>query len=325
MDVEEKIKALMNFRNEKQRISFDADYQEIFSDEGARKSKFILETLATRPDVKNEDLDKYVFVSIGGADGSEAEQILRETRVGVAILVDISDEACEKARKKREKIKEETGKDLIVMQGDVTQRLEDVVRQLEDHKIRLKKSGLILSAQAVLHELPRRSPNFTESIFFGSLFRVYENNMFFGREPIRTERWPSRVQVRIGNASSDSLFALAEIINDRLSITNEAIAPVANGYVSLNSILALELIHKVIRTKSVSEFAHEIGEQLTSVQPDLLRKKIEFYLGAGKVSIETTNPGGFWMLGENTMSVQKMRRDMTYPSQQPTQSLSEFP
>ncbi len=293
MDVKEKIDRLINYNISAEDVSFDDEYQKIFRDEGIRKSKYILEALSTNGKARNEDLAKYVFISIGGADGSEAEAILRDTRISKAISLEISDDACDKARQRGKTISNELNKDLIVVQGDATQRLPDVLRHMEKLKHDNDLVGMVLSAQAVIHELPRRSPNFRISVFFGQLFRVFENNMFFGREPIKTERWPDIVELKVGNASSESLVKLATIINDSLSITDLNATPIANGFINIDSTLALELLHKLIRAKSVSEFTYELDEQLTSLDPDVIKRTIENHIGYGTTTVEPTTTDGF--------------------------------
>ncbi len=293
MDVNKKLEALIAYNSNSTDISFDKDYQTIFEGEGVRKSKYIIDTLSTNSEVSKEDMSNYVFVSIGGADGSEAEEILRNTRIEKAILLEISEAASKSARKKAENIQKELGKELVVLQGDATQKLDDVINCMENFKKNSGCNGTVLSMQAILHELPKRSLGFRQTVFFGQLFGVFSKNIFFGREPIKVERWPDIIELKAGNGSSANLAKLADIINEKLSIAELETKAIANNYINIDSTLALELLHKLIRSESVSKFKYELGEQLTSVDIDLVQKIIENHLGIATVIVEPMITEGF--------------------------------
>ncbi|ASJ75774.1 class I SAM-dependent methyltransferase [Granulosicoccus antarcticus] len=301
MDVSQKIKSLIAYNLENEDISFDKEYQKTFENEGLRKSEYILNILSSNNETAKEDFSEYLLVSIGGADGSEAEHLLKSTKIKKAILVEISDSAANAAKEKSKEILDKYGKELRVMQGDLTQRLEELIREMNDFKNTANNPGLVLSMQAVLHELPKRSPGFRLSVFFGQIFSVFNKNVFFAREPIRVERWPEIVEVKVGNATSGDLVKLANIINDKLSIAELETTAIANGYINIDSTLAVELLHKLIRSNSVNNFKYELGEQLTSIDTAILQKTIESHLGAATVTIEPTVTEGFkeaWRLHE---------------------------
>lgn len=315
MFVEDKIKKLLDYNNSSEDTSFDKEYQSTFSEEGIRKSKYILDFLDSNDEVSGEDLSKYLFVSIGGADGSEAESILKETNIDKAILLEISDDAAESARERRDKLAK-IDKTLAVFQGDATQRLGDVITRMKEFRDEENINGLILSIQAVIHELPRRSPGFRASTFFGQLFSVFDKNMFFGRETIEAERWPDIVAIKVGDATSESLSKLAVLVNDKLKITDFNVTPVAKGFVDMNKTLALETLHKLIRSKSVSEFRYELGEQLTSVNPDSMKNIIESHLERSTVHLETTTTEGFkkdWK-GHSVEVKDEIGNPLSYPT-----------
>ncbi len=293
MDVDKIINDLINYNNSSNKPLKDEEYQKIFEEEGTKKAEYIINHLRTHSELENEDLSRYVYLSIGGADGSEVEAIFRDTEVENAILVEISDAASDLARNRSKKLKKELGKSLVVIQGDTTQRMTDVLKKMEELSGEQNIDGLILSIQAVIHELPKRSPGFRSSIFFGQLFKVFSNNVFYGREPIKPERWPPTLELSIGNASSANLKKVADIVNEKLHITKKEVVDIANNYVNIDAVLCLELLHKVIRSKDVAEFKHELGEQLTSVDPNVTRKIIENHIGNNTVVIEPTTTNGF--------------------------------
>ena len=293
MNVDQIITELINYNNPKNNTITDKEYQEIFVEEGKKKAEYIVNHLLKNEELSNEKLSNYLYLSIGGSDGSEVEYIFRQTDISFAILLEISDEASSLARDRRDKLKKELGKELIVIQGDATQRMDDLLKKMKELKTVNNLSGLVLSTQAVIHELPRRSPGFRLSIFFGQLFSVFNNNLFYGREPMAPERWPETLELAIGNSSAESLKKVADIVNEKLSITTKEVVAIANNFVNIDSVLCLEVLHKVIRYDSVDKFLYELGEQLTSVNPNETRNIIENHLGANSVVIEPMTTEGF--------------------------------
>lgn len=293
MSTKLKVESLINYNNNKDNVKFDEEYQSIFKDEGDRKSHYILEQFNTNEEIKNENLSKYVFVSIGGADGSEAESILMNSNIEKAILLELSTSGCESARKKSKKLSKELNKELIVCEGDATQKLDEVIQIMENYNETDKINGLVLSIQSVLHELPRRSKNFRLSVFFGQLFSIFENNMFFCREPIKITGLPDIIEIKVGDSDPKRLTVLADLIDNKLSLSKIKTTPVAGGFINIDSTLGIELLHKLLRSKSVSEFKHELGEQLTSVDPDIIIKHIEKSIGKSTVRKEQFTTDGF--------------------------------
>lgn len=148
----------------------DADYQDSFAAEGSRKARYIVDDLRYREAhglLRTSDLG---YLSIGGADGSEAEQVLTDTEISKAVMVEVSDSAVRRAAARVERLAA-LDKQLIVFQGDATALLDSSLRRLEDWCTAGKISGLVCSAQGVLHELSRRSPGFDLPVFLGKLFR----------------------------------------------------------------------------------------------------------------------------------------------------------
>ncbi|KQC30230.1 PIG-L deacetylase family protein [Flagellimonas eckloniae] len=293
MDVNQIIADLINYNNPQNETITDKEYQKIFKEEGKKKAEYIVKHLSNDDELVNEDFSKYLYLSIGGSDGSEIEYIFRKTNISYAILVEISDEASSLARKRGDKLRSELGKELLVVQGDITQRMNDLIKMMKEFKSDRKLYGMILSTQAVIHELPKRSPGFRLSVFFGQLFSVYKNNIFYGREPMRPERWPETLELAIGNTSSENLKKIADIVNEKLSITKKEVIEVANNFINIDSVLCLEVLHKVIRSNNAENFIYELGEQLTSVNPNEMRRIVENHIGENTVLVEPMATNGF--------------------------------
>ena len=267
MDITKKIEAFIAYNynsNVAAEYTFDYEYQEIFANEGERKAQYIIADLLSKFSNYNLPLDQFAYFCVGGADGSETAAILKNTDINHAIMIEISDTAAESTRNRSAQLRE-NDKHLYVLQGDANQRL------LEDLKHECNIKGLVLSAQAVLHELPRRSPNFNMPVFLGRCFSIFAKNAFYCREPISPERWPNFVEVSIPKVIGARFKIFSSLINNKLNISDEIIEVVGSNYVYMENVLALEVLHKLLRCRNVNEFTYELNEQLTTIDTNYRR------------------------------------------------------
>lgn len=272
--------------------TFDLEYQSIFSKEGERKAREVINRLLLKCSDLGFDLSRFAYFCVGGADGSEVETILNETEIIHAITLDTSDEGTVRARIKSENQKK-VGKNLLVLQGDANLRLDDVLSYLNKLRESYNIDGLVVSAQAVLHELPSRSPNFNFPVFVGKCFSVFQNNAFYCREPILPERWPEFVEVKLPGVDGERLRILSCLIKEKLSMSCRPPEAVGYNFVNMDAILAVEVLHKLLRTGSVKHFKHELGERLTSIKTDEIQRMLEKDLGPGSVRVEPFITDGF--------------------------------
>lgn len=267
----------------------DQEYQETFADEGERKSKYIIEYLERV--CAPEELKDFGYISIGGADGSELEYILSNTPINHGVLLEYSDAASNIARKKAEKLKsKDSNLKLDVMQGDALARLSDATEALK----KSGKKGVILSAQAILHELPSRSPLFEKLKFSGILGLVYkgfDHGVFVCREPCEPFGWPKDIRLKIPGVEADMLTNLCELIRDKLGMKSN-ITALAGDWVMMDSVLAVESLHKAIRQNPPKRFQYELGEQLTSFEPTKVGSELRHYLDCTP-HVERVTTGGF--------------------------------
>ncbi len=273
----------------------DADYQDSFASEGSRKARYIIDDLRYREARGRHRICKLGYLSIGGADGSEAEQVLRDTEISKAVMIEISDSA---VRRAVERVKQlaALGKELIVLHGDATAILDTGLRTLEGWCSTGDISGLVCSAQGVLHELPRRSPGFDLPIFLGKLFRSadWQTCAFYSREPCSPVGWPELVRIRIPGIEGAEIVRAAQYVRDRLKMSGSPVN-LAGNWVGLPATLAVETLHKLIRGSSVRRIGYELGEQLTEFDPMAVKRHLESFLVGMRVSVEYVVTSGFKM------------------------------
>lgn len=274
-------------------IEPDVDYQSGFSEEGGRKAQYIVDDLRYRESQGMVRVSDLGYLSIGGADGSEIEFILSQTEISRGVIIEISDSGAERARE-RSKALSVLGKELLVVQGDAMGVLDQALEKLEQWLAEGAISGLVCSAQAVLHELPRRSPTYNLSVFIGKLFRKSEWSTcaFYSREPSRPQGWTESVMIRIPGVRGESLSKFATYTRDRLSMAGIPSA-LAGEWVGMPSMLAVETLHKLIRGNSLRRISYELGEQLTQFDPIAVKKQLEVLVSGMRVSVDSITTGGF--------------------------------
>lgn len=274
-------------------VSIDEEYQDNFSNEGDRKATYIIDDLKYKESNGEVIINALCYLSIGGADGSEIEKILTATEIKKGILIEISDAAAERAREKAKQLSA-LGKELIVLQGDASEKLDDALSVVERFVKKDMISGLVVSAQAVLHELPKRSKSYNLPIFLGKLYREPKLDycLFYSREPCEPKGWTERVRLRIEKVSNEDLFRFTCHVRDRLKITGDP-QKLSSNWLNVESILAIESLHKLLRNNTLKRIEYELGEQLTEFNPFDVKKTLENSVEGMKVSIEYLITVGF--------------------------------
>jgi len=285
-NLEDRIKQLLSAAHARD-STIDTEYQQTFQEEGIRKSEYIIQDLNTREERGELDTYGLIYLCIGGADGSEVEQVLKNTKIRAALMVEISNQAADLARDKARQISNELNKEMLVIEGDVTAKLQDIVNNLAIFKERYALTGIVCSAQAVLHELPRRSPGFDLSVFLGKIYQDpnWETVGFYSREPCKPFGWPDVVELRIKDVTGDSLRRFAVHVAQRLGLPQKA-ENIANDWVQVSGIVALELLHKLLRNDTTGKLNYELEEQLTQFDPDLTKTILGDHVPGIKVTVE---------------------------------------
>jgi len=265
------------------------EYQETFAEEGFRKSSWILEEITKLSQEHSLPLDKMGYISIGGADGSEIENILMNTPINYGVLLEYDTGASEKARLKGSKLSD-IGKKLHVIQGDALSRIDEAFTHLKSNGCEL----VCVSAQAILHELPNRSASFRGfDHFTAKIFSGFETTILISREPCRPLELPPDVEVHISEVPAKKLEAFIKLVADHLRFSRNDTFIHPNGFVQLDSVLCVEVLHKVLRSQSLSELKYELGETLTSLNTEELQDYLVSICGPTNVHVNYLTTDGF--------------------------------
>jgi len=263
-------------------LSYDKDYQFSFKDKGIRKASQVLEYVNAEyqcylskskfQDNNSNDLTSLrsstAIVSIGGADGSELITLMSALDSPSGILVEISPSATAAARAR--------GIDLVI-EDDVMDAAPKVVSQLRDWQKQSKISTVLISCQAVLHELPSRSSTFTKEAFLQEyltpIMKAGLRVMFYAREPCPPSNWSQltdSIAIRLFGLHKDDVDALSSYIAQQLNIPSGVDLTNSSDddtRVILPVVLAQEVLFKMLYCKNIARFQYEMGEQMTSFQP----------------------------------------------------------
>ena len=160
-------------------------------------------------------------------------------------------------------------------------------------------------------------------LYLAEVFRDWDNLLFISREPCEcsAEDWPETVQIRIrdeneGFLHENTLYEVASYVNAHLSLGGKP-AKAANGYVQMSRKLAVECLFKLLYFDGAQGLHYEMGEQLTSLDPPVLRDVLNHCLGNGSAEFTRTNSERFKTLYDArvdaaTRSGQKLPRPQVF-------------
>ncbi len=269
------------------------EYQQKFGTTGAEKWRPVIELVHAH----GVDARRLVYVSIGGSDGSEVLGALEHTDFQYGILIEKDASAAEAARQAAAQLRRRARKRLFVIQGDACESLDECRATLQELRER-GIDGLVCSAQAVLHELPRRSPGYEPARFFGRLFSVSRIRFLYSREPVRlsSDKWPDDVWLRIGTPDAhlpqNTLAELGRFLADKYRLDLNRVNEVREDFVSLPRDLAREVIRFVVYHDGESNFRYETFEFHGEIEPDELARTIGGAMD-GETTVRRTNSSRF--------------------------------
>lgn len=271
----------------------DADYQGSFAEEGKRKAQYVIDDLAYREAQGSVRPDRLAYLCIGGADGSEVEQVLNATSIAKAVMIEISADGVARAASRVASLAQR-GKKFVVLKGDATSLLDEALSTAERWLKAGEIDGLVCSAQGVLHELPNRSAGFVLPTFLGKIFRIPDWRVcaFYSREPSRPDGWPEAVLLHVPGVSQADLVRIANFVRDRLHMSGRPEA-LGNKWVGMPSVLAVETLHKLLRDGSIARIEYELGEQLTGFDPMAVKRHLQTLVAGMQVSVEHVTTSGF--------------------------------
>jgi tetratricopeptide (TPR) repeat protein len=284
--LEARVAAIVDGLRRPQGLAFSTRYHEKFADSGIEKANNIIEQLRTNH--PSLDLARCAYLSVGGSDGSEIETVMQNTQIRHGVLLEY-EPAVIPTLFERVKRLEKQGKTLKMEIGDAMMRISSC----RDHLLRWREQGgiygIICSIQAVLHELPSRSPDFDIDTFLGTMFWDFAPCLLYMREPCRPDGWPDRVKLRLPDLSSDRLAELAKQIAAYRNIPGH-VRTAGPHFAKMPSGLAAELLSKLFY---LDDYHHEIQEQVTWIDPSWLKRKLEEFLGENTVASETVASDSF--------------------------------
>lgn len=278
MNLEVEVRKLLGSKVNPPRTSnFDKLYHQGFEKSGIRKALEVLGDLEKRSDL---DLSKCAYFSIGGSTGSEIFHVLSNSLIRHGVLLEFDPVATGIAQGRQSTL-HSLRKELVIVTGDVMQQLRRCIDQFLDWQDSGQINGLVVSAQAVLHELPSRSPGFDLSHFMGEVCWEWDPFLFYSREPSPPADWPDRVEIHVPGMSSPLLEALAKDIQATLGITGLVLRS-GPSWVALPADLAIETLTKIFY---LDDYWYEMEEQVTSIDPMILRAVIENHLGENTTAL----------------------------------------
>ena len=285
---EEAIEAILRgvYSDDNNRLEANHDYSQSFQQEGERKTRFIINRLLELDQETWRSLEKFVVVSIGGADGTDLLSIIKKTPIKKAILLEFDNESANFATQTTEPlIKQENGI-LEIITGDANQQLDNLINKLKQAK-KEGYYGVVLIFLGILHELPSRSPNFELSRYLSRATSVFENNCIFISEPFSPQKQQEELlEFRLKDISEDRLYELVKHINANLFNNRFKPEKISQGYVRAEISVVIETLHKLIRFNTVSRFQYEMGERLTRFTSTELENAV--YKAMPKAVIELT-------------------------------------
>jgi LmbE family N-acetylglucosaminyl deacetylase len=277
-------------------------YQRIFTEGAATKADDVL--AYARQCLGREKPDKMIYLSLGGGDGSEIAWAMKQGGFGKGLLVEWMDLAVDAAKAKVPTMLQ-PGQEVQYICGDVAQKFDQVERQLQDWR-KAGMTGLLISAQAVLHELLwRADPRQFSWEQLVSLFDGFDVKIFHAREPCLPPLdggWRERVRLRVPYVSGTDLCNAMELIQRHYlaHLKGELWKAFEGKVVKVGDVcvapgpLVVEFLHKFMRHSSREHLRHELQECLTAFDPKPFKLQLEaMFGGAQHVQLDYISSGGF--------------------------------
>ncbi len=236
----------------------------------------------------NLPFDKIVYVSIGGGNGGELKTIISKLGLKHAILFEYMETAVATAR---ELLAEDakSGVDITYLVGDAAQHIARGQRRIRELMRDDDIIGVIVSAQAVLHEMTTRSDvNRWDIDRLFSLYCELPLRIFHSREPVHPAKgdpWSGQVRLEIPGVKGETLRYAANTIREKLQHVFKGKKNPFDGQiinpgeaVQMPGPLAVELLHKFLRYQNVNSLTYEMDESLTHLRADVLCQRISLAL-----------------------------------------------
>ena len=283
-------------------------YQHIFEKDAVEKAQQVVTFVeGCQPKLKPA---RIIYCSLGGGNGSEVAYAMHEGGFRRGVLLEYMQEAAKQGERRAGKLRSARRGHLRVLSGDASQGLEDLHRHLLLWRNAATRptDGLLISAQAVIHELPERSdPRRYHFQKFCALYDNFPIKLYHSREPSRPSPdcgWTEDVQLKVrglrGEQLANALTLMQNVHGQRIQGPDAAafhrpIFKVGQDFVQAPGLVAVEFLHKFLRYKNPWNFRHEMQECLVSLNPQKIRDQLaSVFGGVQHVTVEPTVSNGFW-------------------------------
>lgn len=255
-----------------------------------RKAKHVLKDVSS----SGLDLATTAVISLGGADGTEIEYILKNSPISKGVLVEYDDDLAEIARAKSRELTT-FGKELRVLTGDAVQKLTNAINLVTNWRQEGSITYLLVTIHALLHELPNRAGHTTDiEAFLARLLEPGLPGRLVLREPCAPRDLPDTVYLH-ADCDPNTLAKLA----NRIRTTYPTVFPEdyplpMHEKVRMSSRLAAETIVKIFYLDSLS---YEIDEVVTAFTRDELLNTIRVVFGTDNVrhtDLQSDSFDKFW-------------------------------
>lgn len=259
--------ALAAFAQPKEFTPDRQQYMAYFADSGRRKGQEFLHQLSKH----KFPVERVAVVSIGGADGSEIDYVLRNGGARVGVLLEMDHAAADIAREKDAALRRDLGKHIEVFEGDATQSIQQALTFLKELAAANRISGVAYSINAVLHELPSRGSKFNLRQFIHSLNQGWLICAIAVREPCWPKGWPQNVEIKSDYLAGPLFSSLAKVVQKWCGLKGNVVESPDN-FVLMPSRLAIEVLFKLFY---IDDFEYELQERVTTFHAVELRRALE--------------------------------------------------
>lgn len=239
------------------------EYNLAFSD-GDKKAPFVIDFLHR----KNANFDRLAYVLIGGADGAEIVYALQNTGIKYGILLEYSNEFCEKARKLKKNLSK--GRTLYIESGDAFSnrvKAKQILEQLHNDGL---IDGVVITSFSVFHELPYRSIH-TDYDFRDFIIDMVENMpevYFYTKEPCDFQEWKGTIKLSVPKWFKPSdLKRFADTVQQKLSNNHTELfkqpTKLRPDGVLMSAELGAEVVKKIVyflKDKNIHKLTYELQE-----------------------------------------------------------------
>lgn len=216
--------------------------------------------------------DRTLFMSVGGADGTELFQLLKLSKSRHGILLEYDDRSTDAAKDEAKR----RNLEIRFFTGDLMQKIDEAMNSAITRVKQREVDHIVVSAHAVLHELFTRSiPQFKLRKYFSKLSKA---TVIIGREPIDPPLWPDYIHLS-GDFDVNKLKKLADIIRQYHAAKSgrqyrepEIINP---KRLELHRGLAIETMTKAFYSE---DFLYELEECVTSISLRDIQREIAICL-----------------------------------------------